>query len=631
MADETRKRKTATTAKAAKKAETARTAKPAKAAKTMPARGKRASVGKRTLAAEFLGAVAGEVRDHLAASQELKTFLTSAGTLTLSERRLLVDQATILIEQNYAHLPLKVAMHAVNPVQRLRLLRARLDRKTAATMGPEWVFHAEMSEIFHSVRDLHTNYLLPAPFNGKIAYLPLLVEEYQGTSGPRFVVSHLVQGFSAPGLAPGAEITHWAGIPIDRAVDINANRFAGSNGPARRARGVESLTVRSLRLHLPPDEEFVTVGYLGVDGVARELRQNWLVVDNLPPIADADVPSPAAAAQGLDLGADEVARAKRLLFAPQSLARHAAAGADIATTMAGVFRARSVTTPSGTFGHIRIFTFSVNDPDAFVTEFVRLVEALPRSGLIVDVRGNGGGHIYASEFALQTLTPRRILPEPVQFINSALNLRICRKHKDNPAGIDLGPWLPSMEQAVETGATFSAAFPITPEDEANAIGQRYHGPVVLITDARCYSATDIFAAGFQDHMIGPIIGVDDNTGAGGANVWTPGAFEAAARTALAGRVVPVPDAPEAGGHARLDPAHAAGRAAVGNPGRGPRRGPGPAAQAHQGRRAPGQRRPPGTRRAGPGDHAGAQAGGQRHAGRGGQSGDFPRRCEHRPR
>ena len=44
--------------------------------------------------------------------------------------------------------------------------------------------------------------------------------------------------------------------------------------------------------------------------------------------------------------------------------------------------------------------------------------------------------------------------------------------------------------------------------------------MVLITDARCYSTTDIFAAGFQDHEIGTILGTDDNTGAGGANVWT---------------------------------------------------------------------------------------------------------------
>src|SRR4029453_13629285 len=34
-----------------------------------------------------------------------------------------------------------------------------------------------------------------------------------------------------------------------------------------------------------------------------------------------------------------------------------------------------------------------------------------------------------------------------------------------------------------------------------------------------YPAADRFAAGFQDNGIGPVLGVDLNTGAGGANVW----------------------------------------------------------------------------------------------------------------
>src|ERR1019366_6312180 len=51
-------------------------------------------------------------------------------------------------------------------------------------------------------------------------------------------------------------------------------------------------------------------------------------------------------------------------------------------------------------------------------------------------------------------------------------------------------------------------------------GIRDPGPLLLITDALIYSTTDIFAAGFQDHNIGPILGTAANTGAGGANVWT---------------------------------------------------------------------------------------------------------------
>jgi hypothetical protein len=469
------------------------------------------------------------VRDQVSASQSLADFLRVAGSLSLDDRRRLVDQALVLLGDNYVHLTMKSAMHAVNPVQRLRLLRDRLERQRTVGEVPEWRFHAEMSAIFHSLRDLHTNYLLPQPFSSKVAFLPFLVEEYHAADGSHYVVSRVVQGFSAPGFGPGVELTSWSGMSVDRAVELNADRFAGSNDAARHARGVESLTVRSLRSHLPPVEQWVVVGYRGTDGADHELRQDWLVADNLPPFADVDALSPAAANSGVDIGGDEIGRAKTLLFAPEvagyGLSGHqdqfAGAGADLPTGMPQVFRARSVTTASGTFGHLRIFTFSVNDPDAFVAEFTRLVDQLPDNGLILDVRGNGGGHIFASEFTLQTLTPHPIVPEPVQFAATPLNRRICRQHNGNPTGqIDLTPWVASLDQATEIGAAFSASFPISPQDGANAIGQRYHGPVVLVTDARCYSATDIFAAGFQDHRIGPVLGVDPNTGAGGANVWT---------------------------------------------------------------------------------------------------------------
>jgi hypothetical protein len=468
----------------------------------------------------------------IADSVPLHDFVAAAGNLTHAQRMTIVQQALLLLEGNYVHLPLKAAMHAVNPVQRLRLLRARLGHQTDATMAPERDFHREMSSIFHSVRDLHTNYVLPAPFNGMIAYLGFQVERCVDGGAEKYIVSKLAQGVGTETFTRGVEITHWNGVPIALAVAVSADRFAGSNRAARLARGVDALTLRPLRLHLPPDEEWVTITYLDAGGVRHELRQPWLVGPNVPPLADADAPTPAAASMGLDLYADDAGRARALLFAPQAVEQQlsdvqaevettpAAAGTELTTTMPMVFRARSVVTSSGTFGHLRIFTFNVDDPDAFVDEFVRLVGLLPQEGLILDVRANGGGHIHASEFTLQTLTPRPITPEPVQFICTPLNLTVVRQHKDNPSGIDLGPWFRSMEQAVETASIFSSAFPITPVDGANRRGQCYHGPVVLVTDARCYSATDIFAAGFQDHQIGPVLGVDDNTGAGGANVWT---------------------------------------------------------------------------------------------------------------
>jgi hypothetical protein len=435
--------------------------------------------------AEFLAEVAEPVRDHLSGSRELAEFLSSAGTLTPAERTLLVEQALVLFEQNYVHLPLKMAMHACNPVQRLRLLRLRLERQGARQLDPEWAFHTEMSEIFHSVRDLHTNYLLPDPFAGRIAYLPFQVEEYFDDGGAaHYVVSRVVQGFSADGFGRGAAVTHWSGIPIARAIERNGARFAGSNASARRARGLGTLTIRPLVMHLPPDEEWVTVGYVGTDGVSRELRQKWLVVENLPSFAgDPTEITTAATAQGLDLDGDEAGRARLLLFAPsvagavladaaaEVTSTPAAAGDEVPSAMPQVFKARSVATEAGTFAHVRIFSFNVPDPDGFVAEFVRLLGLLPQRGLILDVRDNGGGHILASELTLQTLTPRRIVPEPVQFIATPLNTRICRAHVDDPTGqVDLRPWFRSLDQAAETGAPYSGAFPVTPEDGANATG-----------------------------------------------------------------------------------------------------------------------------------------------------------------
>src|SRR3954464_3193929 len=159
----------------------------------------------------------GAAEAPVAGSGPLHECLATAGNLTYAERIVLVEQALQLLEGNYVHLSLKTAMHAVNPVQRLRLLRARLIRQDDATMDPERIFHMEMSGIFHSVRDLHTNYLLPAPFAGMIAYLPFQVEKYGDGADEKYIVTRVAQGMSAPPFGIGVEITHWNGIPIQRA------------------------------------------------------------------------------------------------------------------------------------------------------------------------------------------------------------------------------------------------------------------------------------------------------------------------------------------------------------------------------------------------------------------------------
>ena len=431
------------------------------------------------------------------ATVPLPTFLAGAGTLNLNQRKLLVDQALLLLEQNYVHLPLKAAMHAVNPLQRLRVMRARMERQTAADDGGRVaVPPADVEHLPLGPRPAHE---LPAA--GAVRGQDRLPAVHRSRSASRAATSTTsspasVAGFSAPQFGPGVEVTHWNGTPIARAVALNGAQFAGSNEAANLARGLDSLTLRPLVIQSPPDEDWVTVTYLGLDGSEQELREQWKVTDNLPPMTDLDAISTAAPSMGLDLDSDEKARAKKLLFTPRgrrpgtrpelgrcSTEPAAVGGADLPTTMPGVFRAREVDTAHGTFGHLRIFTFSVQDPVAFRDEFVRLAAALPQNGLIVDVRDNGGGHIYASEFTLQTMTPRRISPEPVQFISTPLNLRICRRHKDNPAGIDLGPWFDSLDLATEIGAA------VLRGEADHARGRRERARARPTTARSCWSPT----------------------------------------------------------------------------------------------------------------------------------------------
>lgn len=486
---------------------------------------------------QLLHPTSSTLQTALSQTVDLPTFRQTPVSLSSSERLEIVDQALVLLEQNYAHLKLKEAMHAVEPIQKLKLLEHQIRQTPESDLPSDLEFNRQMSRIFNSLRDLHTNYLLPSPYNLLSAFVPFEVEAFFEGDQRKYLVSRLVSGFTADSFEPGVEILYWNGVPIERAVELNAERFAGSNQEAQRARGIATLTIRPLIVALPPDEDWVIVGYKTLDGQEKELKVEWSVTDERIEFAtdtSGGNLTVEATAQGIDIELDRLNQTKKMLFAPdvidaekkvaQMTARTGEFNLGLDSILPNVLQAKPVNTDFGLMGYLRIRTFRVGNAERFVAEVVRLVEQLPQDGLIIDVRGNGGGLITAAEQLLQVFTPREIEPERFQFINTPLNLELCQRHAPTQIQIenfdlDLSPWIDSIKQSVQTGAIYSKGFPITSPVAANAIGQKYHGPVVLITDALCYSATDMFAAGFQDHQVGVILGVDNNTGAGGANVW----------------------------------------------------------------------------------------------------------------
>jgi C-terminal processing protease CtpA/Prc len=284
-------------------------------------------------------------------------------------------------------------------------------------------------------------------------------------------------------------------------------------------------------MSLPPDEDWVTLTYTNGTKI-YESRFDWEVIDGSDAqVLLAGIPAGAKLKIGLDLNRLLLDRARKLVFDPQAVEvereatkRQAKAGAATPSpprTETSVFpdvfpRFGAVNTPSGTVAYVRLKTFAPEsgDVDSVVTEFGRILATLPATGLILDVRGNGGGYINIGERILQMLTPREITPEPFQFLATPLTLAMATEAKNG-----LKPWEETIAQGLESGANFSQGFPLTDPQDCNNVGQIYQGPVVLVTDALCYSTTDIFSAGFQDHEIGPIMGCHSSTGAGGANVW----------------------------------------------------------------------------------------------------------------
>ncbi len=460
----------------------------------------------------------------------------------------------------------------LSEMQRLGL--AEFD--TESPRSPELAFHREMTSIFNGLRDRHTLYLLPRPFSEMVAFLHFDVERARDQDRRfRYVVTRVrpgghyvdsttseVSGLYQPPLQEGWEIASWNGQPIERAIDVNASEHAGSNPAARAARGLERLTTRPLIVSPMPTEAHVQVGFL-----THEERYGDLVPNAPPELRDETVPKtlvlnfPWFVNRGQLEGRDSVLRRIRRAHSRRRAKRRfslrkgrrserMARGLDVEGDRLHEFRveqpsstpwapmpgarklevrpqfadklgAYSVRVNGERYGYLRIYSFNQVDPTDFRREVERLLthKAMPSNGLVIDVRGNGGGFIRAGESILQLLTPNWIEPEPFQIKASALARELTQKADGQDKRPDLRAWENSVTLGMRTGRSFSRGIPLTSVKRCNFRGQRYYGPVVLIVDANCYSTTDIFAAGFKDHQIGPIIGIDENTGAGGANVW----------------------------------------------------------------------------------------------------------------
>jgi len=463
--------------------------------------------------------------------ERLSSFLERVPSLTPRERERIVEQALLLVEQYYVHLPFKREVHDVEPAGELRFLQRRLP-----AIDGDRLFHGMMCDIFNRLRDFHTAYHLPSPYAANFAFLPFQIGALGEPGDRRYIVTHVLKPVGDRRLRPGLDVETWNGSAVHRVVARDAQANAGANPDAQYARALDAMTIRPMVRMLPPAEPVVHVGFRDAGGHRFTLAFPWRIGRPAPEPSHQRVHDHSARHHlALDSDSDLLRQARKTLYAPHVVAaerrttkpappghrprRRDDSPEQVASRMPGLFTAAIVRHGGQEYGYIRIRSFKVRSADHFLQEFLHLTRGLPASGLILDVRGNSGGLVAAAERLLQLLTPRPIEPQGFQFLATDAVLQICKRQARPNSDPDLSVWVPLVKRAIAERRTWCEPHPMTSPEDCNRIGQRYHGPVALIVDARCYSACDIFIAGFADHAIGRIIGTSGATGAGGANVW----------------------------------------------------------------------------------------------------------------
>jgi len=413
--------------------------------------------------------------------------------MTPRERENLVIQIFKIVDQLFVHRRMKTALYGVDAAALLYHLATR-----AADMADADV-HRAIRRIVTQIRDRHTRYSFAPGTQDYV--LPFTIERAFDGSNPIYLITRSVSEW----LPPGSRVVRWNGVPTEAVVRELAEDVAAGNDAARHALALVFLTRRLGTRFDPPREYEVRLDLVLPDGSTGEARVQWAPVPPLSSLQGA-VARGAPWGQGVDTDLLSVRRDQFRTFSTRF--------AELDALAFGNVDLRVVRHADKDFAHLRIFDFNVDDADDFAGHVAGLLRSAPRSGVIIDLRGNPGGYIKAGELLLQLFTGGTIQPHGFRFrASDAVDFMIA-------SSSNYSAWAATVQQGRRLGAEHSTTFPIEDDESAyNRIGRVYPGPSILVVDALAFSTANMFTAGFKDHGIGPVICTDENIAAGGANNW----------------------------------------------------------------------------------------------------------------
>lgn len=406
-------------------------------------------------------------------------------------------------------------------------------------------FYDKMSKTFQLMDDKHSLFVLPYPFNSSVATLGFFPKIFYDKASDtpmkrRYVVTdandNIIPEDSSFGI--GSELLTFNGKPIDDVIVAFGKDSYGSNSAAQIDTAVQTLTLRLLVFEPIPFEPSVEIGYVNPDGKESTVTVEWFFAEIiLPELAEALMRQVAIEGRGsfskkkprLSFG---LRSKEKIRVGPEMHNDYVRAVEEgripipVEPAFEQRFSAEIVNTRNGPVGRFILPDFGSDATPELVAEIARILKQMPDNGLIMDLRGNGGGYPNYVKVLVELLTGK----SPPQLPTVIRATQFMKDTLDNmPATsifateFNVCAYQGAVDTALKIGEPFAGPSSglYTGEFVKSPVARAYFGPFITLVDGRCYSAGDIFAALQKDLELSLVVGVSDNVGGGGGYTYLP--------------------------------------------------------------------------------------------------------------
>ncbi|KAJ2997393.1 hypothetical protein HDV02_005590 [Globomyces sp. JEL0801] len=430
--------------------------------------------------------------------------------------------------QVYVHRFLKIDDYGkeypnIDPVPRSQAIS-----EEAATLSDK-DFHYKYVDLFLSLRDKHTVYLLRKTFTA-IIFAQLESDDMIKNPLP------IVAGFSsrqpvldasqdAKKAQVGDKLISIDGISFKEYAEKVKYTIGGANTPALYRNALNSLSGINFAIQKVKQENEVKYVLERPDGTRYEVVLPWVALKDLNCVADAKkfianpsfTPEKEVGVQTIKNHPNLLIERPAVLDLPETMDAKAGAEDDTQANIVynptiesliswGIYKKDTLN-----MGVIKLGTFKTN---AGIEETIKLIRTIvgdylaETKSIVFDIRSNGGGYAIIAQ-ALNQLFVADAVSAKHRALVTDVNLRFMPTQGQQ--------WADAAKK-VQPGDKYTASIDKYSKESINAYGQAYLKPVGILNDGFCYSACDSFSAAMQDNDAALIFGEDLQTGAGGANV-----------------------------------------------------------------------------------------------------------------